>query len=133
MSFLLDTNILSAHIRRPAGLAHRFTQHSGRLYISTVSLAELYVWAYRRGDTTAALAAIDTTMQYEVQVLLFDADCARAFGQIRADLQRRGRDSYPVDLMIAAVAIVHDLVLVTHNTTDFRNVPDLRLEDWLVR
>jgi hypothetical protein len=26
MSFLLDTNIVSAHLRRPAGLAHRFTQ-----------------------------------------------------------------------------------------------------------
>jgi hypothetical protein len=42
VSFLLDTNILSAHLRRPAGLAHRFFQHSGRLYTSGVSLAELY-------------------------------------------------------------------------------------------
>ena len=32
VSFLLDTNILSAHLRRPAGLAHRFFQHAGRLY-----------------------------------------------------------------------------------------------------
>ncbi len=35
--------------------------------------------------------------------------------------------------MIASVALVYDLTLVTHNTADFRNVPDLRLEDWLVR
>jgi tRNA(fMet)-specific endonuclease VapC len=41
MSFLLDTNILSAQLRRPAGLAHRFFQHSGRLYTSSVVLAEL--------------------------------------------------------------------------------------------
>lgn len=41
MSFLLDTDHLSAHLRRPAGLAHRFIQHSGRLYTSTVALAEL--------------------------------------------------------------------------------------------
>ena len=33
--------------------------------------------------------------------------------------------------MIASVALVHDLTLVTHNTCDFRHVPDLRLEDWL--
>jgi predicted nucleic acid-binding protein len=39
----------------------------------------------------------------------------------------------PLDLMIASVAVVYDLTLVTHNTADFRNVPDLRLEDWLVR
>ena len=31
MSFLLDTNILSAQLRRPSNLAHRFMQYSGRL------------------------------------------------------------------------------------------------------
>ena len=39
MSFLLDTNILSAHLRRPSGLAHRFVQYYGRLYTSSVVLA----------------------------------------------------------------------------------------------
>lgn len=34
MSFLLDTDTLSAHLRRPSGLAHRFFQFSGRLYTS---------------------------------------------------------------------------------------------------
>ena len=35
------------------------------------------------------------------------------------------------DLMIASVALVYDLTLVTHNTADFRNIPGLRLDDWL--
>jgi predicted nucleic acid-binding protein len=43
MSFLLDTNIVSVHLKRPRGLAHRFVQYSGRLYVSSVALAELYV------------------------------------------------------------------------------------------
>lgn len=34
--------------------------------------------------------------------------------------------------MIASVAITHDLTLVTHNTADFANIPDLRLDDWLI-
>jgi len=42
MSFLLDTNICSEHLKRPSGLVHRFIQHSGRLHISTVVLGELY-------------------------------------------------------------------------------------------
>ncbi len=45
MSFLLDTNILSARLRRPSGLAHCFVQYSGRLYTSSVVPAELFVWA----------------------------------------------------------------------------------------
>jgi hypothetical protein len=52
VSFLLDTNILSAHLRRPAGLAHRFFQHSGGLYTSAVSLA-------RKGvDDTSSLLTV---------------------------------------------------------------------------
>ncbi len=37
MSFLLDTNICSAHFRRPAGLSHQFIQYSGRLFIPNCS------------------------------------------------------------------------------------------------
>jgi tRNA(fMet)-specific endonuclease VapC len=35
-------------------------------------------------------------------------------------------------LLIASVALVHDLTLVTHNTADYQNVPGVRLEDWLI-
>ena len=34
--------------------------------------------------------------------------------------------------MIASVALVHDLTLVTHNTADFQRIPGIRLVDWLV-
>ena len=38
----------------------------------------------------------------------------------------------PVDLLIASVALVYDLTVVTHNTKDFQHVPDMRLDDWLI-
>jgi tRNA(fMet)-specific endonuclease VapC len=36
-----------------------------------------------------------------------------------------------MDLEIASIALANDLTLVTNNTKDFRNVPDLRIVDWL--
>ena len=36
-----------------------------------------------------------------------------------------------IDLMIASTALVHDLTLVTHNTSHFARIPGLRLADWL--
>lgn len=36
------------------------------------------------------------------------------------------------DAIIAATALVHDLTLWTHNTADFKNVPDLQLFDPLI-
>ena len=131
MSFLLDTNILSAHLRRPSGLAHRFFQHTGRLYTSSIALAELYDWVLRRPDPADAQAAVDRMLQHEVGVIDFDHDCAKEFGRLRVNLRRKGIEVSATDLMIAAVALLYDLTLVTHNTADFQRIPGLRLEDWL--
>jgi tRNA(fMet)-specific endonuclease VapC len=90
VSFLLDTNILSAHLRRPAGLAHRFFQHSGRLFTSGVSLAELYDWVNGRSDPDPLRASVQMLLTYEVSLIPFDADCAEEFGRVRADLRRQG-------------------------------------------
>jgi len=67
----------------------------------------------------------------EVHVLDFDIACAERFGQVRGQLLRQGISVRTLDLMIASVALVHDLTLVANNTADFQNVPGLRLQDWL--
>lgn len=45
MIYLLDTDTCSAHMRRPAKLAHRFIQYTGQLAIPSVVLGELYTGA----------------------------------------------------------------------------------------
>ena len=87
MSFLLDTDHLSVHLRRPSGLAHRFFQYSSRLYTPSVALAELYVWAYRRSDPAVALESIERMLFHEVSVVDYDNDCAKEFGRVRAEPQ----------------------------------------------
>ncbi len=131
MSFLLDTNILSSHFRRPSGLAHRFFQHSGRLYTASVALAELFVWAHNRPDPTRLLAGIDELLYQEVRVLDFDRECANEFGRLRVQLRRAGIEVPSLDLMIAFVALLYDFTVVTHNVVDFQRIPGLRVEDRL--
>lgn len=131
MSFLVDTNTCSEHLRRASGLTHRFIQHSGRLYLSSIVLGELYTWAYRRPNPQPLLALIEQELLGDLPVLTYDTACAERFGVERASLLRKGIVVGPVDVMIASVALVHDLTLVTHNTADFQNIPNLRLEDWL--
>ena len=131
MSFLLDTNILSAHFRRPSTLAHRFIQYSGRLYTSSIALAELYVWAYRRPDPRIVLKNIDELLEDEVRLLDFDRECANEFGRVRIDLRRQGIEVPTTDLMIGSEALIYDFTLVTHNVADFQRIPGLRIEDWL--
>ncbi|MEI8376128.1 MAG: type II toxin-antitoxin system VapC family toxin [Planctomycetota bacterium] len=131
MSHLLDSNICAAHFRRPAGLAHRFIQYGGGLFIPTVVLGELYAGAYHVGNPAPLLRKIADLLD-DVQVLDFDHACAEQFGKVRGNLLRQGISVPTADLMIASVALVYDLTMVTHNTADFQNIPSLRLDDWLM-
>lgn len=130
MSFLLDTNICSAHFRRPSGLSHRFGQHSGRLHVPTIVLGELYAGAFHLPNPGPLLSQIEDLLR-DVQLLNFDQDCAEQFEKSRGRLLQRGVSVSTVDLMIAAVALVHGLTVVTHNQADFRHVPGLNIVDWL--
>jgi tRNA(fMet)-specific endonuclease VapC len=68
---------------------------------------------------------------HEVNVVDYDNDCAKEFGRVRVELRQQGIEVPTVDLMIASVALVYDLTMVTHNTADYQNIPGLRLDDWL--
>ena len=131
MNFLLDTDTCSAHMRRPTKLAHRFIQHTGGLAIPTIVLAELYAGAFKHPNPSKLLPLIADLLR-EVQLLDFDAACAERFGQVRGSPLQQGITVSRMDLLIASVALVHSLTLVTHNTADYRNVPGLRLDDWLI-
>ena len=130
MTHLLDTDTCSGHMRRPGGLAHRFIQYAGGLAMATVTLAELYAGAYKWPRPARLLALIHDLLQ-DLAVLDFDAACAEQFGRVRGSLLQQGIQVPTADLMIASVALVHDLTLVTHNTADYRHIPGLRLDDWL--
>src|SRR6266851_757447 len=126
MSFLLDTDTCSAHLKRPAGLMHRFAQHSGGLYLSTIVLAELYTWAFHRKNSASVIQRIENDLLPDVVVLDFDSICAKEFGKVRGSLLQKGISVSRMDLMIGSVALVHNLTLVTHNTSDYQHIPGLR-------
>jgi tRNA(fMet)-specific endonuclease VapC len=130
MSFLLDTDICSAHLKLRGVVSNRLLQHTGGLYVSAITLGELYAWALRAGAPPKRLEGL-RQMFDDVKILEVTADVAAKFGQLQAALLDVGKPAPGMDLMIAATALVHDLTLVTHNSQDFTNIPTLRLADWL--
>ncbi|HET6424342.1 MAG TPA: type II toxin-antitoxin system VapC family toxin [Planctomycetaceae bacterium] len=130
MTHLLDTNICSEFLKQPGRLGHRFMQHGGGLCVSTIVLGELYAWA-ERSSTRRRHQAIESDLIPIVEILDFDRQSAEIFGRLRIQSQQNGTNVDAFDLMIAAVALQHDLTLVTHNVKHFAPVPGLRIEDWL--
>jgi len=67
------------------------------------------------------------------KIIHFEENSARIYGVLRAELEKNSSLIGGNDLVIAATAIAHDLILVTHNTKEFSRINQLRLEDWTLR
>lgn len=130
MRHLVDTNICSAYLKGVSQVFSKFVQHGGGLAVSTITVGELYVWALRSRAPEARKKSLRDFLQ-EVVVLDVTTDVAVRFGELRAALLDSGRPVPQLDLFIAATALVHDLVLVTHNVKDFAPIPSLTVVDWL--
>jgi tRNA(fMet)-specific endonuclease VapC len=104
------------------------------LFYSEVAICSI-VWAeLELGAHLSPKGYARARVQIEVFSLLpqwpFDRASAERYAELRADLQRQGQLIGGHDMQIAAIALVHGLILVTHNTREFSRVPGLRPEDW---
>ncbi len=130
MTVLLDTNIcIELMNERDSRAARKLASVSPReVRLCAVVKAELYHGAYKSGrDQNIALVRTFTT---SFESLPFDDPAAEIYGQLRNALEKQGKLIGPYDLLIAAIALAHDVTLVTHNIGEFQRVPNLVLEDW---
>ncbi len=77
------------------------------------------------------LERIEDTLSPNLPVLPFDTSAARRYGEIRVELEQRGTPIGDADVRIAAIALAHELKVVTGNERHFRRVPGLETENWL--
>jgi len=104
----------------------------GQRFTASTTIAELLFGGLVLGDQgRQILRRIEDRILSVVTVLAFDEPAARRFAEVKATLQRRGEPLEDADMQIAAVALTHDLTLVTDNTRHFVRIASLRLENWL--
>ena len=131
--YLLDTNIVSYFLKgRDMGLHQRMAQalRGGQASISVLSYAEIrYGQALMAGDDKRH-PRINLFLK-QIPALPWTVAAAEQFGRIKARNRQQGRLRGDMDTLIAAHAIAENLVLVTHNTRHFTDIPGLRLEDWV--
>jgi tRNA(fMet)-specific endonuclease VapC len=131
MKYLLDANtcirILNSSID---DVLRRFTAcQPADVVLCSVVKAELLYGARRSARVEFNLKRLEH-FSAPLQSLPFDENCVHDYGLIRAELAVQGMPIGANDLMIAAIARTHDLILVTHNTGEFSRVAGLRIEDW---
>ena len=122
MAFLLDTNVVSELRRpRPHGgvLAWIQSIDDAELYLASVTIGEIQSGIELTRDQDSAKAdAIERWLDQvcnTFNILTMDGPAFRRWAQ----LMHRQSDTLYEDAMIAAIAKVHQLTVVTRNVGDF--------------
>ena len=133
--FLFDTDTVSNLVKqRPSNLliGRLATVAPEQQYTSSITLGEILYGVLRAKTGSEALGRnIDRVLSGMMTILPFDAEAARHYAYIRADLERRGLPIGDADTRIAAIALSRDMTVVTGNVRHLKRVTDLKVENWL--
>lgn len=128
---MLDTNIAIYVIkRRPMEVMELFNKHASQICMSAISVAELLHGVEKSERPEQNLEVVEDFLS-RLEVLDYNINAAAHYGDIRANLEKKGTPIGVNDLHIAAHARSDGMVLVTNNTREFERVEGLRIENWL--
>jgi tRNA(fMet)-specific endonuclease VapC len=125
--YMLDTDVCIAALRRVSEV--RRLPPPPRCIVSQVTVAELWTGIEKSVPRDENAAQLESFLD-SFTVLDFDDAAARAYGEIRATLEKRGATIGPLDLLIAAHARSTGATVLTGNYEEFKRVPGLKVQRW---
>ncbi len=127
MNVLVDTNVVSfAYKHDSRSILYEPHLKGNFLLLSFMTLAELQLWTikYNWGEKRK----IEFAKYLDDYLIIYpDEELCRVWGEVKSDGHKQGKPISTADAWVAAVALLFDIPLVTHNRRDFINVANLKI------
>ena len=131
MRYLLDTYVISDFIKNEPGTQTRLKQTSPTaIGISIITVMELYYGLVLNLQRAQKVESTIAQFLAAITIIPFTQPEAQQAAQIRARLKIQGQPIGPYDILIAATALEHQLIMVTANQREFDRVFGLQTENW---
>ena len=130
MAYLIDTDILIYSLKNDEHVKQKFRENQNiPKSISVITYGEL-VFGARKSRHIEKNLAVTYRIAELFPVIDIDKSIMDVFGEIKSSLEMRGSIIEDMDILIAATALSHNLILVTNNVKHFKKIKDLRMENW---
>ncbi len=129
---LLDTDILIKFLRDDNSAKNKISDLIDShliLNITSINIAELYFGAFLSERLDENIKAINNLIS-KLNIISFTASHGKIYGQIRADLQKRGTLINELDMFIASIAIESEQTLITRNIKHYEKINQVQIETW---
>lgn len=130
MNYLIDTDIVVYSLKGDERVTQNFHRYrSAPKSLSVITYGELVYGARKSKAIEKNLARV-----YRIAELFPIIDITLAvieiFGEIKTSLEKQGNTLADMDLLIAATALTHNMILVTNNQKHFERIRGLDIENW---
>ncbi len=130
MIYLPDTNAVSLYLRgHDKGLNERMTKNWKHLRLSTLVIAEREYGIIRHKSGLKYRDRFQSLVSL-LPIEVFNREDTANYAELRYRLEKRGKSIDPMDTLIAAQALRLGATVVTHNLSEFKRVPKLKVIDW---
>jgi predicted nucleic acid-binding protein len=132
MKYLFDTDMCVYLFKGKPKIVEKLEQIPAKdLAVSIITIAELEYGAFYSERVQSNLERI-ASLEKKIQTVAITSSVTREYAKAKAVLRKQGAILEDFDLLIAATALTHNLILVTNNTQHFNRIDNLRIENWLV-
>ncbi len=128
----LDTNIITAFLKNDLRVVERVSNYLeifDKLTINFISYYEILRGLKDLGNEEKLKRFEDFILENEL--VWIRKETVEKAAEIYAYLKKDGNLIEDADILMAAIAIVEDLILITNNTNHFNRVKELRIDNWL--
>jgi tRNA(fMet)-specific endonuclease VapC len=130
MNYLIDTEIIISSLKGHRTVTRAFEERLNEpKSISVITYGELVYGAGKSQREEKNMAQVRRIAEI-FPIIGVSPAIIETFGYLKVSLEKSGSVVADMDLIIAATALTHNLVLVTNNTRHFQNIPELPLENW---
>ncbi len=133
--YLLDTNICIAILRKEPNMAKVVSQIDfSQCYVSEITVIELKIGEILGKAKAPQGKFVDQHIEAFISNLTIIpiSTSIDFFAEEKVRLQLAGTPAHNnFDLLIGCTAVTNDLIMVTDNIKDFKNIKGIKIENWL--
>lgn len=134
MRYVLDTTAFSAVMRRDTDLLTLLKGHRPADIVTVPPVVAEIQFGIKRLDNSSKkcllLMSERDRLLSVIDVLPWQPESSEKYGDIKADLERRGKPIDDFDIAIAAIAMSHKCGVITANLKHFERIKDLGSKSW---
>lgn len=131
MHYHFDSSACVSILRLPVGQVPAILDQwkATDIAISSIVAAELEVGVHKSSKMEVQRGRLNLFFD-RFRIEAFDQPAAQHYGEIRAELEKKGMSIGPLDLLIAAHARSLRATLITANMGEFKRVKGLKVLSW---